>query len=109
HAPEADRRVRRHRRAAPLRARALRLLRAPHRRGRQAPLQPAPHRLRKDRTAMEGFIWDPGDHPWTRESNVAAFMRQHGFETHHQLRARSVEDIDWFWDAAMKDIGVEWQ
>ena len=57
---------------------------------------------------MADFIWQPGEHPWTRESHVARFMRAHGFASVAELRAASVRDPTWFWDAAMKDLGVEW-
>lgn len=54
------------------------------------------------------FIWRPEDHAWTRDSHVARLMHQHGFRTLAELRAASVRDIDWFWDAALKDLAVEW-
>lgn len=57
---------------------------------------------------MSDFIWRPEDHPWTRESHVARFMAQHGFKTFAELHAASVKDTAWFWDAAMRDMGVEW-
>ena len=57
---------------------------------------------------MSPFIWRPEDHAWTRESHLARFMAQHGFATQEELHAASVRDTAWFWDAAMKDMGVEW-
>lgn len=54
------------------------------------------------------FIWRPDDHPWTRDSHVAHFMRTHRIENVTALREASVQDTAWFWDAAMKDMGVEW-
>lgn len=57
---------------------------------------------------MSDFIWNPADHPWTRQSHVARFMLQHGFSTFEELRKASVRDTSWFWDAAMRDTGVEW-
>ncbi len=54
------------------------------------------------------FIWRPEDHAWTRNSHVAGLMRQHGLGTLPELRAASVRDLDWFWDAALQDMGVEW-
>ena len=54
------------------------------------------------------FIWRPEDHAWTRDSHVARFMRAHGLATLGELHAASVRDTAWFWDAAMKDMGVEW-
>lgn len=54
------------------------------------------------------YLWHPEDHTWTRESHLARFMAKHGFATQEELHAASVRDTAWFWDAAMKDIGVEW-
>lgn len=54
------------------------------------------------------FIWHPEDHPWTRESQIAQFMRAHGLHSLAELRAASVRDTAWFWDVALRDMGVEW-
>jgi acetyl-CoA synthetase len=35
-------------------------------------------------------------------------MRAHGFRTLAELRAASVADTEWFWDQAVRDIGLEW-
>ncbi|MBL9214721.1 MAG: AMP-binding protein [Opitutaceae bacterium] len=55
-----------------------------------------------------GFIWQPQDHAWTRESHVARFMARHGLATYDDLHAASVRDTAWFWDAVMQDTGIEW-
>jgi acetyl-CoA synthetase len=34
-------------------------------------------------------------------------MRAHGIENHDELIRRSQDDIAWFWDAAVKDLGIE--
>ena len=57
---------------------------------------------------MSPFIWRPEHHAWTRDSHVARFMAKHGHATLDELHAASVRDTGWFWDAAMKDSGVEW-
>ena len=36
-------------------------------------------------------------------------MRAHGCRTIAELRAESVRNPIWFWDEALRDIGVEWQ
>lgn len=54
------------------------------------------------------YIWRPENHAWTRDSHVAKFMRGHGFPTLTELRAASVKDTEWFWDAALRDMGLEW-
>jgi acetyl-CoA synthetase len=55
------------------------------------------------------FIWRPEDHAWTRDSHVAQLMRQHRLDSLAELRAASVRDIDWFWQAAATDMGWEWE
>ncbi len=57
---------------------------------------------------MSDFIWRPEEHAWTRESHVAAFMRQHGLRSVAELRAASVRNPLWFWDTALRDMGIEW-
>ena len=44
----------------------------------------------------------------TGDSHIARFMARHGFKSQAELHAASVKDTAWFWDAAMKDMGVEW-
>jgi acetyl-CoA synthetase len=34
-------------------------------------------------------------------------MRRHGFATYRELVARSIEEPEWFWPAAVEDIGLE--
>jgi len=35
-------------------------------------------------------------------------MRAHGFKSQAELQAAAVRDSAWFWDAVMRDSGVEW-
>lgn len=55
------------------------------------------------------YIWQPEDHAWTRDCHLARFMRQHGFRSLRELRAASVQDTAWFWDVALRDLGLEWK
>ncbi|NLH47336.1 MAG: AMP-binding protein [Myxococcales bacterium] len=56
---------------------------------------------------MSEIIWRPsGD--YLTKSNIARFMKKHGIADYDNLIRRSVEDTSWFWDAAMKDLGIEW-
>src|SRR4051812_48397642 len=57
---------------------------------------------------MSNIIWRPEEHAWTRDWHVARFMAQHGLHSLAELRAESVRCTSWFWDAALRDIGVEW-
>jgi acetyl-CoA synthetase len=55
---------------------------------------------------MGKFIWEP-----TREvlerANVVRLMRGHGFDDYWELQQRSQDDPDWFWPAAIEDMGLE--
>ena len=56
---------------------------------------------------MSEIIWEPyGD--YLEKSNIRRFMNKYGIETYEELIKRSTEDIEWFWDACLKDLGVEW-
>src|SRR5262245_41697362 len=56
---------------------------------------------------MSDFIWSPPESAVAR-ANVTRFMKAHGIATREELHRRSVADIAWFWDAALKDLGVDW-
>lgn len=56
---------------------------------------------------MRDIIWQPtGD--YLEKSNITRFMRKHGISDYDELIRRSTSDIEWFWDAALKDLGIEW-
>jgi acetyl-CoA synthetase len=56
---------------------------------------------------MKEVIWNPyGD--YIKKSNVKRFMDKHRIKTYKELISRSVDDIEWFWDAMMEDCNVEW-
>jgi acetyl-CoA synthetase len=57
---------------------------------------------------MSEIIWRPEDHAWTRDSHVARFIAHHGLHSLAELRAESVRCTAWFWDAATRDLGLEW-
>jgi acetyl-CoA synthetase len=58
-------------------------------------------------TESSGIIWHP-----TREqaerSRIGRFMKAHGVATLEALQRRSVDDLEWYWDAVVKDLGVRW-
>lgn len=55
----------------------------------------------------KGIVWRPyGD--YLEKSNIARFMRAHKIPDYETLIKRSTDDVVWFWDAALKDLGVEW-
>jgi acetyl-CoA synthetase len=44
---------------------------------------------------------------YVENANVTRLMRAHGVGSIEELRRRSVEDMEWFWDAVVKDIPIE--
>jgi acetyl-CoA synthetase len=56
--------------------------------------------------ATKKFIWEP-DAVTLERANVVRLMRKHGFESYWDLVARSQEDPEWFWPAAVEDMGLE--
>ncbi len=51
-------------------------------------------------------IWIPDEQRLAR-ANVVRLMRRHGFERYSDLVARSIDDPEWFWPAAVEDMGLE--
>src|SRR3989475_7871821 len=50
-------------------------------------------------------IWEPSPEVIAR-SRLKRFMDRHRIETFDELLKRADDDIEWFWDAAIKDIDV---
>jgi acetyl-CoA synthetase len=53
-------------------------------------------------------VWSPTPEGLER-ANVVRLMRRHGFETFAELQQRSQDDPDWFWPAAIEDMGLEFE
>ena len=51
------------------------------------------------------YAWQPTAEV-VDQANVTRLMRAHGIATLADLRRRSVEDLDWFWDAVIADLGI---
>ncbi len=54
---------------------------------------------------MTEIAWEPTPE-YVERANVTRLMRAHGIASLEELRARSVADIAWYWDAAVKDLGI---
>ncbi|MEK7627456.1 MAG: AMP-binding protein [Patescibacteria group bacterium] len=53
------------------------------------------------------FIWEPyGD--YLHKSNIALFMKRYGIKTYQELIKRSTDNIEWFWNACVNDLKIEW-
>ena len=56
---------------------------------------------------VKDVLWRPSPELLER-ARVTGFMRKHGIKDTAELLRRSAEDTSWFWDAALKDLGVRW-
>ena len=52
------------------------------------------------------IVWNPSD-DYVERANVTRFMRAHGIGSYEELVRRSQDDIEWFWDAVVTDLGIE--
>lgn len=55
---------------------------------------------------MSTFAWQPSEQR-IAHANVTRFMRAHGITDLSTLYRRSVEEPEWFWDAVVRDLGIE--
>ncbi len=55
---------------------------------------------------MPEVIWQPDEETLER-ANVVRLMRRHGFHDYRELVRRSIDDPEWFWEAAVEDLGIE--
>jgi acetyl-CoA synthetase len=54
---------------------------------------------------MNDVVWRPSE-DYIERANVTRFMRAHGIETYEELSRRSQDDVEWFWDAVVRDLGI---
>jgi acetyl-CoA synthetase len=52
------------------------------------------------------YIWEPSAEIVER-ARVTAFMREHGIADWRELLRRSQDDVEWFWDAVVRHLGIE--
>jgi acetyl-CoA synthetase len=55
---------------------------------------------------MSEPIWTPSEEVFAH-ANVVRLMRRHGIEDYWELVRRSQEEPEWFWPAAIEDMGLE--
>ena len=55
---------------------------------------------------MADYVWEPTPE-YIERANVTRLMRKHGISDYRELVARSQRDIEWFWAAAIEDVGIE--
>jgi acetyl-CoA synthetase len=56
--------------------------------------------------AVAEIVWRPSPEVLQR-ANVVRLMRRHGIDDYRELVARSQNDPEWFWAAAVEDLGLE--
>jgi acetyl-CoA synthetase len=55
---------------------------------------------------VSAVVWSPsGD--YVERANVTRFMRAHDISSYDELVRRSQDDVEWFWDAVVRDLGIE--
>lgn len=52
------------------------------------------------------MVWQP-DPVQVAQTNLAHFMARHGITDYQSLLRRSIDDVGWFWDAALADLNIE--
>ena len=52
------------------------------------------------------IVWKPPPDVVER-ANVTRLMRAHGIATEEELIRRSTDDVEWFWDAVVRDLDLE--
>ncbi|MDQ4065291.1 MAG: AMP-binding protein [Actinomycetota bacterium] len=55
---------------------------------------------------MGDFIWEPTSE-LIENANVTRLMRAHGIDDFNDLVRRSQDDIGWYWDAVVADLGID--
>jgi acetyl-CoA synthetase len=51
--------------------------------------------------------WHPSE-DFLTNSNLARLTARLGFGSYEELRAASIEDVEWFWGAVAEDLGFRW-
>jgi acetyl-CoA synthetase len=62
--------------------------------------------VRLDFAAVAEVVWTPDEETLAR-ANVVRLMRKHGIESYWELVSHSQADPEWFWPAAVEDLGLE--
>ena len=52
------------------------------------------------------IVWNPTEE-YIERANVTRFMRTNAIGSYDELVKRSTDDIEWFWDAVVRDLGIE--
>ena len=55
---------------------------------------------------FEKYLWKPTP-AVVDYSNIARFMKRHAIADYRALIARSSGEIEWFWNAVVEELGIE--
>ena len=55
---------------------------------------------------MSEIVWKPTE-DYIENANITRFMRKHDIRDYEELIQKSTDDIAWFWDEVVKDLGIE--
>ena len=53
------------------------------------------------------IVWNPTEEQLKR-SRLLRFIREHGIANYEAFLGRSMDDPNWYWDAVVKHLGIEW-
>ena len=54
-----------------------------------------------------GILWSPTPE-YVQRSRLLRFMQRHGIADYPALYERSIGNMEWFWEAALEEMGIEW-
>ncbi len=54
----------------------------------------------------QNMVWYP-DPEWIAKSNLQKFMKKYGIPDYDSLMQRSVSDIEWFWQAVLQELDIQ--
>ncbi len=54
----------------------------------------------------QSIVWQPNPE-WMAASNLQKFMQKWNIPDYDELYRRSIDDIEWFWNAVLDDLGIE--
>ena len=55
---------------------------------------------------MTDYVWEPTPE-YIERANVTRLMRKLGISDYRELVDRSQRYVEWFWAAAIEDVGIE--
>ena len=55
---------------------------------------------------MGNIVWSPSE-DYVERANVTRLMRAHGIGSYEELVKRSQDDVEWFWEAVVRDLQIE--